>query len=323
MSKNPSTGKRVPPKSSQDASDQGARQRQPLQHPRRINAPARINEREIRRPENLPEIEPYDLAGQQAALEPGQFIGRTRRADQVPLDRGREQAGDRAQHEPGDQRQHIGPPVDPPATPPGDHEQGRRQGGDNRLRQQTERKQTQRAPVMPAPAVGVESQPGQRGAEKENRGESVFLLADPGDRFDVDGMKGEDSRGEPRTGNREPAQQQSEETRGEGMQRQICQMVAERGIAPETVLDPEQRMQQRIILLGNAWFGPDAPQTGHRTQRGRSQMGVVVPDEARPPDRLIGGQHGDGETEGGEPGRQGETRRHGAMPGRRNCSAGL
>ena len=64
------------------------------------------------------------------------------------------------------------------------------------------------------------------------------------------------------------------------MQKNIEQVIAQHGIAPEPVFQPERAVQNRIILLGGAQIEPDSPDTMERLQFRRGDMTVVVPQES-------------------------------------------
>ena len=62
------------------------------------------------------------------------------------------------------------------------------------------------------------------------------------------------------------------------VQHDVHEVVAEHGVAPEARLDPERAVQERIVLLRGAEFGPDAAQSVERAERGLRDVRVVVPD---------------------------------------------
>ena len=93
-------------------------------------------------------------------------------------------------------------------------------------------------------------------------------------------MQREEERGEPRSRDGETAQHEEEQKRGGRVQHEVDEMVAERGVAPEAVLEPERGMQERVILLRGSGRGPNQPQSVQRAERGRGHVRVVVPDEA-------------------------------------------
>ena len=69
-------------------------------------------------------------------------------------------------------------------------------------------------------------------------------------------------------------------------------MVRQHGVAPERVLDPENGVDERIVLLGRAELGPDLHQTLPRAQLRLCDVSVVVPDRLPIPGGQIGkGRH--------------------------------
>ncbi len=81
-------------------------------------------------------------------------------------------------------------------------------------------------------------------------------------------------------GNRQLSQNQIDQTSRRGVQRQIHQVVSQRMIAPELVLDPKGAVQQRIVLLRRPHVEPDSSQTRWRAQVRPGNVRIIVPDEA-------------------------------------------
>ena len=122
----------------------------------------------------------------------------------------------------------------------------------------------------------------------EHGREGVLLLRDPGHRFHVDRMQGEDGRRQIRPGHRQPAQDQRHQHGRGGVQQDVHQVIAERGVAPEPVLDPERAVQQRIVLLR----GPESNQMRYSPCHDRSSGRVTwaSSSQMKPalPGRLVG-----------------------------------
>ena len=51
-------------------------------------------------------------------------------------------------------------------------------------------------------------------------------------------------------------------------------------VAPQSVLDPEGAVQDRIILLGRMHVGPDAAEPSQRAQVRPRDMGLIIPQQA-------------------------------------------
>jgi hypothetical protein len=210
------------------------------------------------------------------------------------LDPGGEGAGDDTQREPRQEGQDVAAPRKFCVTPPQDHEKRGGEGGGHCLGQQRAGKPKGGDPVGTAPALIVKPQESECGAEIENGRKGVFLLRDPGHGLNGDGMQREQQCGEPHAGDPEASQDGSDEAGRGRVQEDVDQMIAGRPVAPQAVLDPECRVQQRIVLLGSADVGPDARKTGHGLKFGLCDVpGFVVPDE-------IGRERGKVCDEGGE-----------------------
>ena len=132
---------------------------------------------------------------------------------------------------------------------------------------------------MPPGAAGVELQVDEQRCEVKQERECILLFRDPGHRLDAHRMQGEHRRGEPRAAHVEPAQNPGQQAGARRVKKQIYEPIPGGRVTPQTVLDPECRMQHRIVLLRGARLGPDPAQAVHRAQSGRGDMAVVVPKE--------------------------------------------
>jgi hypothetical protein len=126
-------------------------------------------------------------------------------------------------------------------------------------------------------------------------------------------MEGEDRCGKIRSRHGKPAQRQGRQQGDEAMQPEIDQVIATRIICPESVLQPESAVHQRVMLLGRSQVEPDPPQPLQRAQLGTGDVGLVVPDQPAVPDGSIDEEdHGDqrgGEQQFAHPERSRRTRR--------------
>ena len=212
------------------------------------------------------------------------------RPDPRALDPGGEPARRGAERKPRQQRQHVAPPRQPAAPPPENHEQGGGQRRRDGLGQKREEEQPGRQGVRGAAAAFIEAEVGEGGAEIQHGGKRVLLLGDPGHGFDAYGMQGEKQRREPGAGHRQPSQDHAEQAGGGGMEQDVEQVVAQRRVTPQAVLDPKRRVQERVVLLRGADLEPDASQSVQRLQIRSGDMPGVVPDESAPEGGKIGDQ---------------------------------
>ena len=129
--------------------------------------PPRIDERQIRWPDQLAEVEPDHSSRQETPLDQVQVVGLPAGSDIILLDPGGEKPRSRAHHEPGQQRNHVAPPGQAP-VPPDLHEQkGGGQCGGDRFTQQGQHKEAQGQHIPAPSAVAIESQVGERCQEVE------------------------------------------------------------------------------------------------------------------------------------------------------------
>ena len=62
-----------------------------------------------------------------------------------------------------------------------------------------------------------------------------------------------------------------------------------RDITPQAMHEPERKRVSGELLRG-ADIEPDAPETGRRLKFGTGQVGVIVPQHAAVPRRIVGGE---------------------------------
>ena len=71
-------------------------------------------------------------------------------------------------------------------------------------------------------------------------------------------MHREQGSRQPCSGYLEQSENSVEDKRAQAVQQNINEMIWENGIAPERVFNPENRMGERIILLGRSGLGPNS-----------------------------------------------------------------
>ena len=116
-------------------------------------------------------------------------------------------------------------------------------------------------------------------------------------------MQGEDHARQPSAGEREAADDQDDEAGGEGVLREVGEVVTKDGVAPQAVFDPEGAVQQRVILLGGVEREPDAPESVEGLEGWGGDMRGIVPKEGAAESRPVGQENGGGDGEkrrGGE-----------------------
>jgi hypothetical protein len=124
----------------------------------------------------------------------------------------------------------------------------------------------------------VEPEKCERRGEPEDRRERVLLLRDPGDRLDADRVERECCRREQRARQVQGPQQPEEQEGHDSVEADIGQMVAQGRVAPESVLDPECTVEERVVLLGRSGLKPDPPESVQGAQVRSGDVPVVVPD---------------------------------------------
>ena len=127
--------------------------------------------------------------------------------------------------------------------------------------------------------VPVESQVRQRRRQVEDQRQRVLLLRDPGDRLHADRVDGKKQPGNAGPRDIEAPEDQYQQACRGGVLQNIGEMIAERCVAPQPVLDPERGVKQRVVLLGGMGVGPDPPQSRAGLQLGPGDMGAVIPDQ--------------------------------------------
>jgi hypothetical protein len=94
---------------------------------------------------------------------------------------------------------------------------------------------------------------------------------------------------------RAAAKQQAEQGGGGRVQQDVDEVIAERGVPPEPVLEPESRVEERVVLLRRPGLEPDAQESRPRLQGGMGDVAQVVPQEVPLQRRGIGNQRGEQE----------------------------
>ncbi len=173
---------------------------------------------------------------------------------------------------------------------------------DHGLGQQPEHEERQGRGAGPLPAGRVEPEIGEhRGGEEHSR-QRVLQLGDPGDRLDVDGVQGEHGRGQQRPLDlQRPEDREEQQRRGE-VERDVDEVVPERVVAPEPVLDPEGGVGERVVLLGRPELEPDSPEPVERLQLRTRHVRGVVPEPLAVPGRSIREERHDQQDQQEKPG---------------------
>jgi hypothetical protein len=101
-------------------------------------------------------------------------------------------------------------------------------------------------------------------------------------------MQRKDRRRKPCAGDPQPLQQPPKKDRVHPVQQDIDKVIAQRRQAPERVLEPEGRIDEREILGGRIEGEPDAPQSiGGGQQPVLGYINIVIPDVAGMPRRHV------------------------------------
>ena len=248
------------PKPQPDQQRQRREREQPLPRLHGVHRPSRIDEDQVRRPDELAQVEPDDASREQTALSQGQRKIGALSADAGALEPGGQPAGGAGEREPWRQRNHVAPPRKTAALPPEDHQQrGGQRRGDG-LGQERDGKQAGGQGIGCALPLVVEAQIGERRGEIEHGRNRILLFGDPGDRFNTHRMQCKQQRRQPGAAHRESAQGDSQQTSRSGMKQNVQDMVARRPVPPEEMLHPECRVQKRVVLLRGTDLAPDASQ---------------------------------------------------------------
>src|SRR5207237_983078 len=93
--------------------------------------------------------------------------------------------------------------------------------------------------------------------EKEHTRERVFEFRHPGDRFHFDRVQSKNSSGKPSSGHLQLSENFDQEKSPTNVKKDVDQMIIKRRIAPNSVLDPKNRVDQRIVLVRESDIGPD------------------------------------------------------------------
>ena len=274
----------------------GGRERAPRPRVRDAHLPMRIDDGQVRRPQQLPRVEPQRLRRDERP-----FDHRVVEGDGFP-GRGEQHVrgcgghSDRKEREQPEQIR-AGAACErcpfplfrgghAPLLPPVPDQQGRGQRDHDGLAQQPqpEQRECQAIPPRPAPCVWRlhVAHPGRKRREIPQPRQHVLALHDPGDGLHVQGMDGEYRGDQPCAGEGQACPQAPQQQRVDQVQQHVDDVIAGRGEAPQFVLQPEGGVHERPIvglvpdLRGRE---PDPPQAGPIADRGRLGEDPVVPDE--------------------------------------------
>ncbi len=275
----------------------------------RVDRPARIDEDDVAGEEELAGIEGDDLSREdEPAGDPERPVV-ARRADHRLFEPRRVERERRADGEERDERPDVGR-GDPPLPPPEQNEKDGRDDARGRLGEEGEREGGERSGVeRRRAAVPRDLDPrlpllrrlgrgrarvagGEKGVHREKREKErqrVLPLGDPGDRFHAHRMEGEEGCREPGCREAESTQKRPEKQSRTGVEEDVDEVVPERTQAPEVLLEPERREDERVVLLARLRLGPDQGERVRPVERRvLGQVGVVVPDETRLKRRQVG-----------------------------------
>src|SRR5579872_1027187 len=104
----------------------------------------------------------------------------------------------------------------------------------------------------------------QRRRQIKHSGKRAPLLRHPRNSFHADGMQSKNKSGQPRSAQFQQSDNRYNKASRQTVFKKIGEVITQNSIAPEAMLDPERRMQQRIILLRGSQLKPDAPQAMKR-----------------------------------------------------------
>ena len=269
----------VPPQPQPGGQRRRGRHVRPRQRVTGVDLPQRIDHRQIGRPQQLAGVEPQRPRCDQGPL--GQGVAKLQR-----LPRGVERqiaGGDRHRHRHERRQAQQVDPGDPPVLPPVPDQERDGQRHHHRLRQQSGGEQRQRQRVAPRAWFLHEADPDQHRAQVEQRRQDVFSLDDPGDRLHVHGVHGEHRGDHGGARHAQAFEEAPQQQAVEHVQGDVDRVVAGRLEAPELVLQPEGRIDERPVVslvLDVRGREPDVAQAGDGVDDRLLGEDHVVPDEA-------------------------------------------
>src|SRR5437764_10518200 len=100
-------------------------------------------------------------------------------------------------------------------------------------------------------------------------------------------MEGKYRGRKPRYWHIEPTENLHEKEREDGVKQNGDDVIRQRPAVPKFVFQPKNCVEHGIVLRRGGRIGPDSRQTMERTQLGRCEVDIVIPDRLSIPSRLI------------------------------------
>ena len=145
----------------------------------------------------------------------------------------------------------------------------------------------------------VEPGPGEQGPEEEDRREHVLALRDPGHRLHRHRVEREEEPGDGRPRDAERPEKPPEEQGGDDVEDDVDGVKGSGRQSERADLQPEGRPRERPVVVG-VRAEPDPRERTPEQQRLHDQ-GMVVPDEPRAKDRMVGDEGRRGDDQGYRP----------------------
>ena len=253
----------APEEERRDQCDQHRRRIGPGGQGSRIDRPARIDERQPDRPEDLAEIEADGPPRDQDPVDRRQLEIESLGADVMLFHPDRDAGESRSDDEHRHERPNVVPGERRP-FPPIDEQESRRQRTGHRLAQKRQNKKPERCrvpePVRRRAVRWAKAEIGEGRCQVQEPREDILPLRDPGDRFDMHRMQHEQRGREPRRRNGQSQEDPPEEDAAGRVEHQVDRVIAGRVQGVKSAFDLAERgsEDERIILRRRGRLDPDA-----------------------------------------------------------------
>ncbi len=214
------------------------------------------NARKIRRPKNVAEVKPKQTSGNKAAVEQREIEDFAVLGAKLLLDPNRDDCPNQSERKKGRERQNVAPEFERAAFPPKDDQQCRRQRDDRGFGHQPECEECKRAEIRSAMSIFIVREIYEHGRRGKNARERIFDFGEPRNRLDVGGVKRENCGGQPAARHVQLSKNSPDQQREQRMAENGDEMIRQGRAVPQFVLEPENSMEQRIILRSSGGISP-------------------------------------------------------------------
>ena len=176
-----------------------------------------------------------------------------------------------AEHQRDDQERRTGleiAPLDATTLPPRIEENNHRKRGHGDFTKHGNEKEPERHPIVPLRVARFVIDPKTNCQQEERQGKRVLQLGNPGHRFHLRGMNGEDETSQPSQAQMKFAKDMPDQQRIDQMENDVGKMVSKSIVAPEMPLHPADGLLDGVVINPTPRLEPEFPQSNPIVHQG-------------------------------------------------------